>query len=100
MRRILEPMLFMVIERFRNRDARPVYERLRTKGRMMEGLEYVGSWVETTFDRCFQVMECDDERLLQAWADEWRDLVDFEFIRVQTSEAARAEVLGSKSSDI
>ena len=41
-------MLFMVVERFRNRDALAVYRRFRDSGRMMpEGLEYVGSWVET-----------------------------------------------------
>jgi hypothetical protein len=45
-------MLFMVIERFKNRDA--VYRRLRDKGRSMpEGLRYVNSWVEASLDRCF-----------------------------------------------
>jgi hypothetical protein len=54
-------MLLMVIERFKNRDARAVYRRLRDKGRSMpEGLRYVNSWVEASLDRCFQVMECDD----------------------------------------
>jgi hypothetical protein len=33
-------MLFMVIERFRNRDPKPVYRRLRESGRHMQvGLE-------------------------------------------------------------
>ena len=46
-------MLFMVIERFKERDAAPVYERLQNKGRMMpEGLKYVDSWIERNFDRC------------------------------------------------
>jgi hypothetical protein len=84
-------MLFMVIERFKNRDARAVYARFREKGRMMpDGITYLGSWTETSFDRCFQVMECEDVRLLNEWADHWRDLVDFEFIPVRTSEAAAA----------
>ena len=26
-----------------------------------------GSWIEANFDRCFQIMECDDARLLQQW---------------------------------
>ena len=83
-------MLFMVIERFKNRDARPIYARLTAQGRMMPaGLKYVGSWIEPNFDRCFQVMECDAERLLHEWADHWRDLMDFEFVPVVTSEAAR-----------
>jgi hypothetical protein len=83
-------MLFMVIERFKNRDARAVYLRFKEKGRMApEGLSYLGSWVESNFDRCFQVMECDDEKLLQIWANQWRDLVDFEFVPVHSSEVAR-----------
>jgi hypothetical protein len=87
-------MLFMVIERFKNRDAKAVYARADERGRMMpEGLEYVASWVETSFDRCFQVMRCDDERLLHAWADRWRDLVDFEFVPIRTSADARAAAL-------
>jgi hypothetical protein len=49
-------MLFMVIERFRDRDAKAVYRRFREQGRMMpEGLTYVGSWIEANFDRCFQL---------------------------------------------
>jgi hypothetical protein len=88
-------MLFMVVERFKNRDAKSVYTRVREQGRRMpDGVTYVASWVETNFDRCFQVMECDDERLLHAWADAWRDLVDFEFVPVRTSAEARAAALG------
>jgi hypothetical protein len=65
-------MLFMVIERFRDRDAKAVYRRFREQGRMMpEGLTYVGSWIEANFDRCFQLMECDDARLLQDWLLSW-----------------------------
>lgn len=78
-------MLYMVIERFKNRDAQAVYRRFRERGRMMpDGLTYLTSWVETSHHRCFQVMECDDENLLHQWADKWRDLVDFEFVPVIT----------------
>ena len=81
-------MLFMVIERFRNRDAEPVYRWFRERGRMMpDGLHYVGSWIETNFDRCFQLMECDDERLFADWIANWNDLMDFEVVPVATSEA-------------
>ncbi len=60
-------MLFMVIERFKNRDAEPVYRRFREQGRMMpEGLKYVASWIEENFDRCFQVMECEDPTIIRA----------------------------------
>ena len=34
---------------------------------MPDGLKYVGSWIEANFDRCFQLMECDDAALLQEW---------------------------------
>jgi hypothetical protein len=87
-------MLYMVIERFKNRDAAAVYARLAERGRMMpEGVTYVTSWVESNHDRCFQVMECDDEALLHQWADEWRDLVDFEFLPIITG-AEMAEAMG------
>ena len=82
-------MLYMVIERFRNRDAKAIYRRFREKGRMApEGLLYLDSWVETNFDRCFQLMECEDLRLLEQWASHWRDLVDFEFVPVRRSKEA------------
>ena len=83
-------MLFMVIERFRNRDAAAVYRRLRESGRMMpEGLEYVGSWVETDYDRCFQLMRCDDPRLFDQWTSRWQDLMEFEVVPVVESKEAR-----------
>jgi len=80
-------MLFMVIERFKNRDAVAVYRRAQEQGRMTpEGLKYVGSWIEANFDRCFQLMECDDPRLFQQWVVRWQDLVEFEIIPVAPSE--------------
>jgi hypothetical protein len=86
-------MLFMVIERFKDRDAAAVYRRSREQGRMMpEGLEYVGSWVEAGFARCFQVVECADARLLQQWVLRWRDLVEFEIVPVVTSQEAAEAV--------
>ena len=90
-------MLYMVIERFKDPDAKAVYRRLRARGRMLpDGLAYLGSWVETNSDRCFQLMECDDPALLEQWAENWRDLVDFEFVPVTTGAAAR-EVALSRS---
>ena len=85
-------MLFMVIERFKNRNAAPVYERYRERGRMMpDGLKYIDSWVERDLGRCFQLMECDDPQLLRQWTNHWQDLVDFEIVSVITSkEAAEA----------
>jgi len=82
-------MFYMVIEQLKNQYAKAVYRRFRVKGRMApDGLAYVESWVEHNFDRCFQLMECGDARLLEEWADHWRDLVDFEFAPVRRSKEA------------
>jgi len=46
-----------------DRDPIPVYKRVRDQGiKFPDGLTYVGSWIEPNFDRCFQLMECDDAR--------------------------------------
>jgi hypothetical protein len=85
-------MLFMIIENFRDGDALPVYRRFRDKGRLApDGLRYVSSWVTSDLRRCYQVMECDDGRLLDDWMAQWQDIVEFERIPVMTSaEAANA----------
>jgi hypothetical protein len=85
-------VLFMVIERFRSQDAKAVYRRFRDQGRLAPGgLTYVGSWVEAGCARCFQLMACDDARLLQRWAAAWQDLVELEVVPVvpgaETAEA-------------
>lgn len=87
-------MLFMVIERFENNDMIPVYRRVREGGRMLpDGLKYVESWVEANFGRCFQLMECDDPRLLQEWVLRWRGTgVTFEIVPVVPSAETRALV--------
>ena len=83
-------MLFMVVERFKNRDPVPIYQRLREAGRSMpDGLRYVDSWIEVNFDRCFQLMECDDPQLLMRWVLQWRDLVEFEVVPVCPSQDVR-----------
>jgi hypothetical protein len=87
-------MMFMVIEKFRDGDAGAVYRRFREKGRMMpDGLKYIDSWVEASFARCFQLMECDDARLLQRWVAQWQDLVEFEIVAVTSSKEA-SEAMG------
>lgn len=87
-------MLFMIIERFRDSDMLPVYQRLRDQGRSMpEGLKYIDSWVEPNFARCFQLMECDDLRLIQQWILHWRGLgATFEIVPVVSSAATREVV--------
>ncbi|HZS49183.1 MAG TPA: DUF3303 family protein [Blastocatellia bacterium] len=89
-------MLFMVIETFKNGDARPVYDRFNDKGRLApEGLNYISSWVTTDLKKCYQIMECEDRHLLEQWIAQWSDLVDFEVVPVITSVQA-AEMM-SKS---
>lgn len=84
-------MLFMVIEHFRPGRAPEVYRRFRDRGRMApEGLRYISSWVDLNFERCFQVMEADNEALLKEWTSNWDDLVDFEIVPVRTSAEAAA----------
>lgn len=80
-------MLFLVIEHVKDQDVKAAYRRFKERGRMIpEGLTYVNSWVEVSFDRIFQLMECDDLRLLQEWALEWNDLVEFEIVPVVGSK--------------
>ena len=86
-------MLYMVEERFRGGDPVPVYRRFRDAGRLApEGLRYVASWVSTDLARCWQVMECDDRALLDAWIARWADLVEFTVHPVMTSADAAAAV--------
>jgi hypothetical protein len=83
----------MIIERFKNRDPVPVYRKFRDKGRMApEGLTYVSSWVTDDMDRCYQVMECDDRRILDEWMTRWSDVTDFEVIPVVTSAQAAERI--------
>jgi hypothetical protein len=83
----------MVIERFRNGDAVPVYRRFRERGRMApQGLAYISSWVNVELSTCYQVMETTDRSLLDEWMRNWSDLVDFEVHPVMTSQEAAQKV--------
>ncbi len=87
-------MLYMIVEHFKNRDARPVYRRFQAQGRLApEGLTYVSSWVDEQFQHCFQLMETEDRNLLDEWIANWDDLVDFEVFPVMTSTEAAAKIL-------
>lgn len=87
-------MLFMIIERFEGNDMVPIYEHLRQNGRQLpQGLEYVDSWIEANFARCFQLMRCDDAALLQEWVLQWRGLgATFEIVPVVPSRTTQAVV--------
>jgi hypothetical protein len=85
--------LFMVVEHFRNGDAAPVYRRFKERGRMAPaGLRYVSSWVDENLARCYQLMETADRALLDEWARNWQDLVEFEIHAVITSQEAAQRV--------
>jgi hypothetical protein len=86
-------MLFMILERFKDGDAAPVYRRFRERGRLApDGLRYVSSWVTEDMGLCYQVMECDDRTLLDQWIARWADIVDFEVIPVMTSSEAAERI--------
>ena len=86
-------MLYMIIERFRDGNPGPIYRRFREKGRLAPlGLQYVNSWVTDDLQACYQVMECDDRRLLDEWMSNWSDIVDFEVHPVVTSAEASGRV--------
>ena len=87
-------MLFMVIERFRDNDMVPIYRRFRESGRgLPDGLEFVDSWVEANFDRCFQVMRCNDAKLFQQWILHWRGTgVTMEIVPILSSAETREVV--------
>jgi len=85
--------LYMIVEHFKNKDAVPVYRRFRDRGRMApEGLLYVSSWVDDNLERCYQLMQTDDRRLLDEWMAHWSDLIDFEIHPVMTSKEASGKI--------
>ena len=89
-------MLFMVIEKFRNQDVKPIYRRLSDKGRMMpDGLTFVSSYVSADVSRCFQLMECDDITLFQRWVSEWSDLMECEIVPVVAGKDTAAALAAS-----
>lgn len=84
-------MLYMIVETFK--DSAAVYRRFRERGRLApDGLKYVSSWITADVTKCYQVMECDDRRLLDEWMAAWRDLIDFEVVSVITSAEAAERV--------
>jgi hypothetical protein len=51
--------------------------------------------MDEKLERCYQLMETDDRRLLDEWMANWKDLVRFEVYPVITSQEA-AERLESR----
>ena len=83
----MKKTLYMVVEHFKNNDPVPVYRRFQ--GRLApEGLVYISSWIDHNLERCYQLMETHDRKLLEEWMTRWWDLVDFEVYPVVTSQEA------------
>jgi uncharacterized protein DUF3303 len=81
-------MRYMVIETFAPGKRELVYERFRTKGRMLpDDLHYIDSWIELNGDHCFQLMETSRRELFQEWIREWEDLVSFEIVELEPKGA-------------
>jgi Protein of unknown function (DUF3303) len=92
------PMLYMVIEHFKEAAVQEIYRRFREKGRMMpDGLKYLSSWIDTNMKVCYQLMETDDAALFSRWTENWDDLMDFEIVPVRTSAETSALVETLKS---
>ncbi len=86
-------MLYMIIEHFKNDDPVPVYQRFRDRGRLApNGLQYISSWVDEKLERCFQIMETDDRKLLDQWITNWSDIVEFEVFPVVSSKEATERI--------
>jgi hypothetical protein len=82
---------YMVVEHFK--DTVAVYRRFRDRGRLApEGLVYLSSWVSEDLERCYQLMETHDPRLLDEWMANWSDLTDFEVYPVISSKEAAERV--------
>jgi hypothetical protein len=83
-------VLFIVVEHFTAEGAAEIYRHVREGGRSLpDGLRYVDSWVRADLRGCFQLMECDDPVLLQAWVADWGDLAEFEIVPVTPSSATQ-----------
>jgi len=86
-------MLYMIVEYFKNNNAVPVYRRFREHGRLAPaGLRYVSSWVDNKMQRCFQLMETNDQKLIDEWISNWSDIVDFEVFPVMSSTEAAEKI--------
>lgn len=69
------------------KDVSGILERFRAKGRMLpEDVIYHASWVDPANDKCFQLMEAQNEESLRPWIEIWSDLVEFEVLPVVTSD--------------
>jgi Protein of unknown function (DUF3303) len=81
-------MNFLLIMRYKNPKA--VNARLREKGYLFpSGILHLGTWIDADLDRGFELVKTYDLRLLRGWMLKWDDLVEFEVVRVLSSDQAR-----------
>jgi Protein of unknown function (DUF3303) len=84
-------VLYIVIAHFRrgfgSRDRRPALLTGEEAGETT-GLRFVGSWVEASLRRCFQLVDCNETAALHRWTAQWRHCVDFEVVPVLPSDEA------------
>ena len=86
-------MLYMIVERFKNADPIPVYQRFRDRGRLApDGLQYVSSWVDEAMERCFQIMETSNRDLVDQWIANWSDIVEFDVFPIISSKEAAERI--------
>lgn len=89
----LKSMLYMVIEYFNVGAAVEIYRLARDRGRQLPpDFEYVDSWVDLDYFRCFQLMRTNDLALFDIWIKAWSDLGHFEIIPVRTSAEAAQHI--------
>jgi hypothetical protein len=86
-------VLYMIVENFKDGDPVPVYRRFRDCGRLApDGLQYISSWVDDRFQRCFQIMETADRSLIDQWIRNWSDIVEFDVYPVMSSTEAAERI--------
>ncbi len=87
-------MQYLIIERFHSDKVKQLYQCFDEKGRLLpNGLNYINSWIDEDVSICFQLMESDSEETLQLWVDQWKDLADFEWFPIISSEEAKRRAL-------
>jgi hypothetical protein len=83
-------MLYMLIGHFR-RGAAPAGEAVETRSLPdAAGVTLIGSWVEASLGRSFQVVECENLSAVQQWAARWRHRVHLELVPIVPAREAVA----------
>jgi len=81
-------MLYMLIGHFR-RGAAPAGAALPTRPLPdTAGVTFIGSWVEASLGRSFQVVDCENLAAVQQWAARWRHRVHLELVPIVPAREA------------